>query len=80
MPELVPVLTKNDIAHLVADMAEKISLDYRDADLILIGVLKGSFIFLSDLMRRLSSLLRVDSIGAASYGSGTTSSGNIRID
>jgi hypoxanthine phosphoribosyltransferase len=79
MPELVPVLTKNDIAHLVADMAEKISLDYRDADLILIGVLKGSFIFLSDLMRRLSTLPRVDFIGAASYGSGTTSSGNIRL-
>lgn len=79
MPELIPVLTKDEIADLVAKMADRISLDYQDHDLVLVGVLKGSFIFLSDLVRHLTVPLRVDFICAASYGSGTTASGNIRL-
>lgn len=79
MPQLIPVLNKDEIADLVAGTADRISQDYQDHDLILIGVLKGAFIFLSDLVRRLTIPLRVDFICAASYGSGTTSSGNIRL-
>jgi hypoxanthine phosphoribosyltransferase len=79
MPELIPVLTQDDIAHRVADTASRISLDYPNDDLIVIGVLKGSFIFLADLVRCLTIGVKVDFIGAASYGSGTTSSGNIRL-
>ena len=79
MPELIPVLSKDEIADLVANTAGRISQDYQDHDLILIGVLKGAFVFLSDLMRHLTIPLKVDFICAASYGAGTISSGNIRL-
>jgi hypoxanthine phosphoribosyltransferase len=79
MPELIPVLEKDEIHKIVADVAQRISTDYQDKELILIGVLKGSFIFLSDLMRHLSIGAKVDFIGASSYGSGTSSSEQVKI-
>jgi len=79
MPELIPILNKEEIRVLVAEMAGRISTDYHDHDLVLIGVLKGSFVFLSDLMRHLTIPVKVGFVFAASYGSGTASSGNIRL-
>jgi len=79
MPDLAPILSKEDIEIRVADLANTISEDYIDGDLVLIGVLKGSFIFLSDLLRGLTIPAEVDFICASSYGSGTASSGNIRL-
>lgn len=79
MPELIPVLKKDAIQKIVADVARRISTDYQDKELVLLGVLKGSFIFLSDLMRQLSIQAKVDFIGASSYGSGTSSSEKITI-
>jgi hypoxanthine phosphoribosyltransferase len=79
MPELIPVLRKNDIENMVAQVAQKISSDYQDHELILIGVLKGAVVFLSDLMRHLSISVQVDFIRVSSYGSDTSSSGNIRL-
>ncbi|MBL7180164.1 MAG: hypoxanthine phosphoribosyltransferase [Pseudomonadota bacterium] len=79
MPEFIPVLGKNEIQNIVAQIARKISSDYQGQELILIGVLKGAFIFLSDLVRHLSIPVKVDFVGVSSYGSGTTSSGIIRL-
>ena len=79
MPELVPILEKDDIDKIVAEVAHKISNDYQDKELILIGVLKGAFIFLSDLIRHLTIQVKVDFIGASSYGSGTSSSEKVKI-
>ncbi|MEE8398976.1 MAG: hypoxanthine phosphoribosyltransferase [Desulfobacterales bacterium] len=79
MPELTPILTEDDIKTSVSNLARRISSDYAGRELILIGVLKGAFVFLSDLIRRLSIPVRVDFICAASYGSHTVSSGNIRL-
>jgi len=79
MPELIPVISKAEIDEHVAAVAHRISVDYTNRDLVLIGVLKGAFIFLSDLARRLTIPARIDFIGASSYGSGTTSSGKIKI-
>jgi hypoxanthine phosphoribosyltransferase len=79
MPELIPVLTAAEIQRLVQKMAQRISADYRGRDLMLIGVLKGSFVFLSDLMRQLSIPVKIDFLQAASYGSGTESSGSVRL-
>jgi len=80
MPELIPVLNKDDIAQKVADVAKKISSDYKDGDLILIGVLNGAFVFLADLIRCLTiNTLRVDFIRISSYGGESESSGKIRI-
>jgi hypoxanthine phosphoribosyltransferase len=79
MPDLLPVLTKDDIDKLVGTIARRISLDYKDRELVLIGVLKGAFIFLSDLIQNLTIPAKVDFVGASSYSSGTSSSGNIRL-
>ncbi|MBU4316226.1 MAG: hypoxanthine phosphoribosyltransferase [Proteobacteria bacterium] len=79
MTELLRVLSKEQIQESVARLAEKISLDYTNKDLVLIGVLKGSFIFLADLSRALCIPVEIDFIGASSYGSNTYSSGAVRI-
>ena len=80
MPELIPVLDKDVIAQKVADVAKKISSDYKDGDLVLVGVLKGAFVFMADLIRQLTlEAFSVDFVRASSYGAGTESSGNVRL-
>jgi hypoxanthine phosphoribosyltransferase len=72
---LVPA---DDLARRVRELAEQVSRDYADKDLVLIGVLKGAVFFLSDLMRQLSVPAEVDFMAIASYGSATKSSGVVR--
>ena len=79
MPELIPFLNKNDIDNMVARVARRISSDYQDRELILIGILKGAFVFLSDLVRHLTIPVKLDFIRVCSYGSDVSSSGNIRL-
>ena len=79
MPTLIPVLEKDEIDRLVTAVTQKISSDYRDRELILIGVLKGAFVFLSDLMRKMSIPAKVDFVRVASYGSDTSSCGKIQL-
>ena len=79
MPALIPVLGKDEVDRLVTTVAQKISSDYRDREVILVGVLKGAFVFLSDLMRKLSIPAKVDFLRVASYGSGTSSCGKIQL-
>jgi hypoxanthine phosphoribosyltransferase len=79
MPELIPVLSKNDIDKMVSRVARKISSDYQNQELILIGILKGAFVFLSDLVRHLTIPVKLDFIRVCSYGSSASSSGNIRL-
>jgi hypoxanthine phosphoribosyltransferase len=79
MSEFIPVLTKEEIANRVAEVARAISTDYRDRDLILVGILKGAFIFLSDLVRLLSIPAKVDFMCASSYGDSTSSSGRVKL-
>lgn len=79
MPEFIPVLNKNEIEKKVSDMAEKISSDYKDRELILVGVLKGAFIFLSDLVRHLTIPVKIDFVTTSSYGSSTSSSGKVKL-
>ncbi|MEE4355391.1 MAG: hypoxanthine phosphoribosyltransferase [Desulfococcaceae bacterium] len=79
MSELIPVVGKKEIEDVIRDLAAKISEDYKNADLVLMGVLKGAFIFLSDLSRHLSIPVQIDFIQTSSYGAGTSSSGKIRL-
>ena len=79
MPELIPFLTKEEIASKIAVVAQQISEDYKGRDLVLIGALKGSFIFVSDLARQLTIPAKIDFIRASSYGASTTSSGKVVI-
>jgi hypoxanthine phosphoribosyltransferase len=79
MHELVPVLSEEEIASRVSRAARRISIDYAGCDLVLVGILKGAFVFLSDLARRLSIPARVDFMRVASYGDASCSSGTIRL-
>ncbi len=80
MPELIPVLDKDAIARYVADVAKQISDDYKDGDLVVIGVLKGAFVFMADLIRQLTlSSFTIDFIRAASYGKNLEPTGPVRI-
>jgi hypoxanthine phosphoribosyltransferase len=63
----------------VAELGRQISSDYAGRAPVLVGILKGSVIFLSDLIRSLTCPLEVDFISISSYGEGTTSSGTVRL-
>ncbi|UCD87707.1 MAG: hypoxanthine phosphoribosyltransferase [Desulfobacterales bacterium] len=79
MPEeLVPVLSRDEIAQKVKSLAREISKDYAGKDLCIIGVLNGVFVFLADLVRELTVSVQVDFVRLASYGSETVSSGNVQ--
>jgi hypoxanthine phosphoribosyltransferase len=63
----------------VAELGAEISADYRDRDLLLIGVLKGAIFFMADLMRQIDLPCEVDFMAISSYGAGVDSSGVVRI-
>jgi len=67
------------IARRVTELGREISAAYPDGDLLVLGLLKGSFIFLSDLVRQITRPLQVDFLVAASYGDGTASSGTVNL-
>ena len=67
------------IAKRVTELGKEITTAYPDGDLLVLGLLKGSFIFLSDLVREINRPLHVDFLVASSYGDGTESSGNVRL-
>jgi hypoxanthine phosphoribosyltransferase len=73
------VYDEQAIASKVKDMGAAISAAYPEGDLLVLGLLKGSFIFLSDLVRQITRPLQVDFLVAASYGDKTYSSGNVRL-
>lgn len=78
MTELIPLISEKEIQERISSIAEQISSDYADGDLVLMGILKGSFIFLSDLSRKISISHEIDLLGASSY-SGTVSTGKIQF-
>ncbi len=67
------------IARRVAELGKEISAAYPDGDLLVLGLLKGSFIFLSDLVRQITRPLQVDFLVASSYGDGMVSSGTVKL-
>ena len=82
MPETMPevLISEEKIREKVEELGRRISADYRDVDdLILVGVLKGSFIFLADLARRLSIPRSVDFMALSTYGNGTETDGAVRM-
>jgi hypoxanthine phosphoribosyltransferase len=76
---ITPMLSKAEIDERVAVMGEQITRDYEGKELVLIGILKGSFVFLADLGRAVDLPLTVDFIGLSSYGDATQSSGVVRL-
>lgn len=73
------VYTREVIAERVAEMGREIADAYPGQELLVLGLLKGSFIFVADLVREIRRPLKVDFLMAASYGSGTVSSGDVRL-
>lgn len=73
------LISKEEIQEKLKEMGTQISKDYEGKDFLLIGVLKGAFIFLADLMRNIDIPVEVDFMAVSSYGSSTESSGVVRI-
>jgi hypoxanthine phosphoribosyltransferase len=73
------LFSKKEIAETVARLAKEISTDYADKRIVLIGVLKGAFIFLADLVRQLTIPAEIEFMRIASYGSQKDSSGEIIV-
>jgi hypoxanthine phosphoribosyltransferase len=68
---------RNAIQKRVQEIADQISVDYNGRELIVIGILKGAFIFMADLIRAMSIPCKVDFVRVASYGTGQESSGKV---
>lgn len=73
------LLSEQQIADKVKQLGAQISKDYEGKDPIIISVLKGSFIFMADLVRAIDVPCTVDFMSVSSYGAGTTSSGEVKI-
>ena len=73
------LFTKEQIAQKVRELAKQIDHDYDGRDVLLVGVLKGAVMVMADLMRELEGQYPMDWMAVSSYGSGTKSSGVVRI-
>ena len=73
------LLTQDQIWQKAKEMGAQISADYEGEELILIGTLKGAIMWMADIMKNLCLDTQIDFISASSYGSGTTSSGRVKI-
>ena len=73
------LITDEQLQRRLAEVAAQVDADYAGRDLLLVGVLKGATIVVADFMRHLKSHVTVDWMAVSSYGSGTQSSGVVRI-
>ncbi len=73
------LLTKEEIDEVVKELGKKITEDYKGKNLFLITVLKGAVVFLGDLMRAIECPCEIEFMVVSSYGSGTTTTGNVKI-
>ncbi|CAB4784870.1 MAG: hypoxanthine phosphoribosyltransferase [Actinomycetes bacterium] len=73
------VATEEQLKAKVKELAQRVDEDYRDRDLLLVGVLKGAVMAMADLARALQRHVEMDWMAVSSYGSGTKSSGVVRI-
>jgi len=78
-PQLKILISRDEIAKAVDRLTSEIKRDYQDKQPLLIGVLKGSFMFMADLIRRLDLPLELDFIRLSSYGAARESSGKVRV-
>lgn len=74
-----PLLTREEISARADELAARITRDYKGKELVLVGVLKGAFIFLADLVRRIDMPVEIDFVAVSSYGKDTKSSGVVKI-
>ena len=73
------IVTEEQLRDKVAELAARVDADYKDRDLLLVGVLKGAIMAMADLTRAMQRHIDMDWMAVSSYGSGTKSSGVVRI-
>ena len=73
------LISREEISQVVTRLASEITHDYRGKPLLLIGVLKGAFVFMADLVRQLGLPVEVDFIRLSSYGAARESSGKVKV-
>lgn len=78
MTKLIPIISAEEIQKQIKKVAESLSKDYNGKQMVLVGILKGSFIFLADLTRHISIEHEIDLVGTSSY-SGTKTTGTINF-
>jgi len=78
-PQLKILISRDEIAKAIDRLAWEIRRDYRGKQPLLIGVLKGSFVFMADLIRQLDLPLELDFVRLASYGAACESSGRVKV-
>lgn len=77
---LFPLISQSEIAATVQQLARELDRDYQNCSPVVVGVLKGSFVFLADLIRQMQTpICNVELIRLSSYGCATTSSGEVKI-
>lgn len=79
MSNLIPLITEAEIQKKTQRLAQQISSDYKDAVPLLVGVLKGAWMFMADLVRQISIPIKCDFLQVSSYGQATESSGIVKI-
>ena len=78
MNKLKVLITREEIERKVAELADELRRDYQDKHPLLIGILKGSFVFMSDLIRKLNIPVEIDFVRLSSYGAGKEPSDKIK--
>lgn len=73
------MISEEEIANKVKELAKQIEKDYEGEQLLVVGILKGASIFVSDLIRKIDLDVNIDFMSVSSYGNGTESSGTVRI-
>nr|WP_226986738.1 hypoxanthine phosphoribosyltransferase [Carboxydothermus hydrogenoformans] len=73
------LISEEEIRAKVKELGQQISRDYAGQDLLLVGILRGAMLFMSDLMREIDIPINIDFMVVSSYGSGTTTSGEVRV-
>ncbi len=73
------MITEQEIQDMLRRLGDQITEDYRDRDLLLVGVLKGAFVMMADLSRYIGLPVEMDFMAVASYGAATKTSGVVRI-
>ena len=74
------LISQKEIEAKVVEIAKKIEKDYENQELLVVGVLKGAFVFVSDLVRNINLDLSIDFMAVSSYGMSTQSSGVVKIN
>ena len=74
------LVTEAELDEKVQELADKIAADYRDRNPVFLGILKGSFVFMADLMRTINIYCDIDFMAVSSYGAKSTTSGAVKIN